>query len=150
MIHGKLFPCFTDEPFDILIGNILNLALVVDGQQCHVSIVADQYCQRLVFLLQTPKLAFEFIMKVQCYAHTVSSSILSSLMNSSTVCNLRPSRLAAFTSSSAHVHLLRVLLTSHRVAIGSIVHTRYSYFVLSHILLPKKRLQSVQNNSGLT
>ena len=45
-MHGKLFTSFTDEPFDVLIGNILNLALVVDCQQCHVSIVADQYCQR--------------------------------------------------------------------------------------------------------
>ena len=31
-MHGKLFPSFTDEPFDVLIGNILNFALVVDSQ----------------------------------------------------------------------------------------------------------------------
>ena len=35
----------------------------------------------------------------------------------------------------AHVHLLCVFLTSHRVAIGTIVHSRYPYFILSHILL---------------
>jgi hypothetical protein len=34
--------------------------------------------------------------------------------------------------TSAHVHLLCVFLTCHRVAIGTIVHTRYFYSIFGH------------------
>ena len=46
-------------------------------------------------------------------------------------------------------YLCNVDEDERRSAVGTIVHTRYSYFVLSHILLPPKTLTKVQNNRGL-